>query len=117
MDQLFQIIDKFCIEGNVTDVKRFGSGHINDTYLVTFRDDENIKNRVILQKMNKHVFKNPVEVMENIMNVTSYLRERIIEQGGDPERETMSVICTRDGLPYLIDTDEEYWRSTCSSSS
>ena len=44
------------------------------------------------------------------MNVTSFLRERIIENGGDPERETLNVIPTKDGKPYFIDSEGEYWR-------
>ena len=53
----------------------FGNGHINDTYLLTFEVKRMGILKVILQKMNKNVFKNPVELMENILGVTSYLRE------------------------------------------
>ncbi len=61
--------------------------------------------------MNKSIFTEPVALMENVMNVTSYLRERIIENGGDPERETLNVIPTVDGKPYFVDSEGEYWRS------
>ena len=53
--------------------------------------------KVILQKMNKDVFAQPVELMENVMGVTAYLREQIIKNGGDPERETLNVIRTVKG--------------------
>ena len=33
-------------------------------------------------------FKKPVEVMENVCGVTSFLRKKIEENGGDPTRET-----------------------------
>ncbi len=49
--------------------------------------------------MNKSIFTQPVELMENVLGVTSYLRERIIENGGDPERETVTVIPTAEGKP------------------
>jgi len=110
MEKLLPVIKGFNIDGNVIDIKRYGSGHINDTYLVTCQGTDAEEYQLILQKMNKHVFKKPIEVMENIMNVTSYLRERIVDNQGDPDRETMSVLCTADGKPYVIDGEEEYWR-------
>ena len=110
MDRLKNVINGFQIDGIIKEVKKYGSGHINDTYLVTYRKSDTELEKVILQRMNKYVFKKPVEVMENIMNVTSYLRERIIENGGDPERETMSVIPAKDGNPYYMDSENEYWR-------
>ena len=56
-----------------------GNGHINNTFLVECNP------RVILQRINTSIFKKPAEVMENIMAVTAYLREKIAEKGGDPE--------------------------------
>ena len=61
--------------------------------------------------MNKNVFKNPVELMENILGVTSYLREKIIKKGGNPDRETLNVIPALDGKPYYQDSFGDYWRS------
>ena len=49
--------------------------------------------------------------MENIVGVTSYLRERIIENGGDPERETLNVLPALDGKLYYLDSEGDYWRS------
>ena len=40
----------------------------------------------------------------NVVGVTSYLRERIIENGGDPERETLNVIPTPDGAMFYKDS-------------
>ena len=79
----------------------YGSGHINDTFLLEFEIAEMGRLKVILQRMNREVFKKPVELMENIMGVTSYLRERIIENGGDPERETLNVIPNQRGKALL----------------
>lgn len=100
----------FQLEGMVMNAIRYGSGHINDTFLMTLRKDDETEGRVILQRMNKSIFTKPVELMENIMGVTSFLRERIIENGGDPDRETLNVIPTKDGKPYFIDSEDEYWR-------
>lgn len=106
-----EAIANFRFDGVLVDERPYGSGHINDTYLLVFEIAEMGQIKVILQRMNKDIFKEPVELMENILNVTSYLRERIIENGGDPERETLNVIPTVDGKPYFVDSSGEYWRA------
>ena len=100
----------FKLDGMVISAVPYGSGHINDTFLITLRRDDESEGRVILQRMNTSVFVEPEKLMENILNVTSYLRKVIIEQGGDPERETLNVIKTKDDLPYYIDAEGNYWR-------
>lgn len=110
-EQLEEVIGHFKYEGEPTDIRPYGSGHINDTYLLTLKNDGREDTCIILQKMNKEVFPKPVELMENVMNVTSYLREKIIEKGGDPQRETLNVIPAADGRAYYVDSKGEYWRS------
>ena len=60
--------------------------------------------------MSKSIFKKPVELMENVSGVTAWLRKKIIENGGDPERETLTLVKSNDGLPYFVDSTGEYWR-------
>lgn len=110
-EQKNEVTSNFQYEGALVDERPYGSGHINDTFLMTFEIAKMGHRKVILQRMNKDVFSNPVELMENITGVTSYLRERIIEHGGDPERETLNVIPTVDGKPYYLDSRGDYWRS------
>ena len=106
-----EAIGQFRYEGVLIDERPYGSGHINDTYLLTFEIAEMGTIKVILQRMNKNIFAKPIELMENILNVTSYLRKKIIENGGDPDRETLNVIRTVDDMPYFVDSEGEYWRS------
>lgn len=110
-EQRDEVIAHFKFEGMLVGEELYGSGHINDTFLLTFEIAEMGQIKVILQRMNKEVFASPVELMENILGVTSYLRERIIENGGDPERETLNVIPAVDGKPYYLDSKGDYWRS------
>ena len=105
------IITSFLEEKRVVvNVIPYGSGHINDTFLVTLREDDEHEERVLMQRINKNIFKNPVELMENIQGVTSFLRKKIESYGGDPDRETLTVIPTKNGMPYFVDSDGEYWR-------
>lgn len=94
-----------CAQFNVdTTIEGYGNGHINDTYLCESAP------RVILQRINIKVFKNPQEVMENIYNVTEHLRSKIQKAGGNPDRETLNVIKTRDGNNFYKLDDENYFR-------
>lgn len=109
-DRLQEVIAQFSFPGEQKECIPFGSGHINDTYQLTYEDGRKVLH-YILQKMNKNVFKKPVELMENVSGVTSWLRRKIEENGGDPQRETLNIIRTRGGAPYYVDTDGEYWRA------
>lgn len=109
MEALRRIADKFQFEGKFEDAQICQYGHINDTYVVTYRVGGTRK-RYILQKLNTNVFKKPVEVMANIQAVTAHLRRKIIASGGDPERETLNLIPARDGKVYVEEQDE-FWRA------
>ena len=50
--------------------------------------------------MNKSIFTNPEELMENVVGVTSWLNKKIQENGGDPERETLNIVSTKDGKSF-----------------
>lgn len=109
-EMLKEAIEQFAFEGEVEECIPYGSGHINDTYRVTFVKDQ-ISKHYILQRMNKSIFTKPVELMENISGVTSWLKKKILERGGDIERETLNIIPAIDGKSYYIDSEGEYWRA------
>ena len=98
---LYDILRHFNIEVTPS---VYGDGHINDTYIVHSHPD------YILQRINKSVFVNPPEVMENIRGVTEFLRKKIIEEGGNPETETLNLVNTVDGKSFYHHTDGEYYR-------
>jgi len=83
----------------------YGEGHINDTYLADVTP-----NKFILQRINHNIFKSPEQVMSNIVLVTDYLRKIIIENGGNPDRETLTVIKTKDGNDFYKSDDGNYFR-------
>ena len=105
-----ETIKNIKFEGTLIEKKPFGNGHINDTYKLTF-DANGETNAYILQRINDDIFKNPAELMENIDGVTSHLRKKIIENGGDPKRETLNVIPTIDGQLFYKDGNGVYWRA------
>ena len=91
---------------------RYGQGHINDTFCVICQPQEGDAVRYILQGLSLAAFPHPDELMENFIGITSYLREKVIAAGGDPLRETLSLVKTRDGKDYYTDSTGKVWRLT-----
>jgi hypothetical protein len=111
LDQNFRnLVRNFTFEGEFIDAAPYGFGHINDTYALIFQTDQSIQRRYILQRINHNVFKDPVGVMHNLERVTQHLQEKIKDQGGDPQRETINLIPTIDGASFYRDADGNFWR-------
>lgn len=89
---------------------RYGRGHINDTFCVLCQPQEGDCIRFILQGISTAAFPHPEKLMENFIGITSYLRKNAAENGGDPDRETLSLIHTTDGRPYYTDSNGKVWR-------
>lgn len=107
---LEEIIKNFNIDGEYIGYYLSNDGHINNTFVLEFDDGlGNIKS-YLLQLINTNVFKNPDELMENIVGVTEHLRKIVVDNGGDPERECLNVYFTSDGKPYYRDADGNCWR-------
>ncbi|MBE6741481.1 MAG: aminoglycoside phosphotransferase family protein [Ruminococcaceae bacterium] len=110
MDELREALGNFAFDGELISVKEFGSGHINKTYIAKYKDGEN-EQKYVVQKVNNGVFKNVDELMSNVFSVTSFLREKIRENGGDENRETLHFIRTIDGNNYYRCSDGSFYRA------
>ncbi len=99
-----EIVSNFAVTLDDEKLIPYGNGHINETFVV------GKKNRYILQKINTGVFADPRGMMENIVGVTAHLRKKIIAAGGDPDRETLTPIYTKDGKPYFVTDDGKWYR-------
>lgn len=104
------VLDMFPLPGVLTGAVRYGQGHINETYRVTCCRREEGSVRFILQGISPAAFPCPEKLMENFVGITTHLRKKIIENGGDPLRETLSVVKTKTGEDYHTDADGKVWR-------
>ena len=100
---------RFQVRGSFYSMTPYGNGHINDTYLFQTKENEKIHS-YILQRINHHVFKDQDGLMENIRLVTAFLRRKIRENGGDPERETLTLIPADSGRILYQDPGDSFWR-------
>lgn len=93
----------FMIEDRYLSYEEITVGNINKTYKVNFMDDYGTPVSYMLQKVNTYVFRKPEQVMENISNVTEYIRAK------KPEDTSLYFHHTADGKTYIIDEDG-FWR-------
>lgn len=105
------IPEQFRFKGRLTKVERNTIGHINDTFILFYAQSDGTTLRYVLQRINQHVFHNPQQVMENIQAVTQHLRQKIVRAGGNPERETITLIPTIDGTMWHVSAAGDYWRA------
>lgn len=108
---LSAIVGQFQFKGEFIEASPHGFGHINDTYAVRFRQGNGAVHRYILQRINHNVFKRPEELMQNVAAVTAHLRQKIVAAGGDPDRETLTLIPTVDGVTFCRTPGGSYWRA------
>ena len=106
MQTPFQILENFVLDGTPVSAKAFGNGHINSTFVI---DCDN-GNKYSLQRINNHVFRDVEGLMNNIDSVTSFLKKKIVAKGGNPLRETLTVVKTKSGENYCKLEDDSYWR-------
>ncbi len=96
------IAAKFQVNGRVTDVGPFGSGHINETYSVCING--NTKPAYVLQKVNINVFPDIEKLSDNILRTTNHL---LAAKGNF---KVMTLIPTIDNKLWYRTNDGQTWR-------
>ncbi len=107
---LTPVLDAYSFPATLLGAVHYGQGHINDTYCVLCQGQEGDCVRFILQGINSAVFPDPEALMENFEGVTSFLRKKILAMGGDPRRETLSLVPAKNGGRFFRDPGGKLWR-------
>jgi aminoglycoside phosphotransferase (APT) family kinase protein len=109
--RLREAAEAFEIPGRWISSERFGSGHINDTWVACF-EDAGRRTRWLQQRINRRVFREPNQVMENVVRVTEHQRRVLLRAGvADPERRALTLVAARSGGYSFLDRDGEHWRT------
>lgn len=110
--QLRHISKQFQIYGEILHAELCKIGHINETYTATY-DQGGTRVRYVHQKINQNVFKNPGQVMDNFVRVTSHIREKLegVHERGEITRRVLTIVPTRDGKSFYVDGDGNFWRT------
>lgn len=101
-EKLIKIAKNFKIDGEIINIEKCNSGHINKTYAVTYQKENGEKKKYILQYVNTNVFPDLPELMKNIKNVTEYMINKAEEKGESTDRLTIKMIDTIDNDPNCI---------------
>ncbi|MEI6386403.1 MAG: aminoglycoside phosphotransferase family protein [Spirochaetota bacterium] len=110
LDRAREAAVQFTCLGDLVRVEAFGTGHINRTFVVSM-DQGGTRLRYLLQLVNTFVFKNPYGLMDNVVRVTSHLRQRLAGEGvSDLSRRCLTVVPSLDGKPYHVDAEGGFWR-------
>lgn len=106
-DNLINIADQFTQTGKVLDVQPFGSGNINDTFLVKVSTQQNF----VLQRINTQVFRQPQLVMQNMRTFTEHVSKRLQNTPLNRRWEVPNVLPTKDTQDYYTDANGSFWRA------
>lgn len=105
---LFNVFSLFDADQTNPQFAAITAGHINHTYAVCVNNEKNPK--YVLQKINTSIFQKPDELIANIKGVCSHIRRKVSERGGDPMRESLTLIPTKSGEDYLNSPELGCWR-------
>jgi Ser/Thr protein kinase RdoA (MazF antagonist) len=99
----------WAVAGDVAIVPLAG-GHINDSFRVTAPDPDQpgAHRRLLLQRLNGHVFPRPVQVMENVALVTARLEAAVAER--ELDWRVPSLLPTPSGTLWHVDAAGGCWR-------
>ena len=107
---LLEIVGRFRTGGKIVAVDPLGSGHIHDTYVSRVHGSAGPR-RFVHQRINDRVFASPEMLMQNVERVTSHLRSKILDEGGDAHRRTLTIVPTDEGDGFLKIGAGEIWRT------
>lgn len=105
-EKIRQIASLFHVTGTFMAHHVVNQGNINSTYRVDFRQEDGSVKSYILQKVNTFVFRNPVEIMENIKKVTEHLRGKVRRLN----KPALHFYSTDSGENYYAESDAAFWR-------
>ena len=101
---------QFCTPNQIAEIRGFGAGHINDTFLVSTA--ASFSECFILQRINGRVFSRPESIMQNIRVLTEHISERLALNPVPGRRwEMPRILPTTDSREYWIDSDGHFWRA------
>ncbi len=112
MDDVLAIAEAFSPKASapIESIQAYGSGNINDTFLVRVSETGHQPRLFVLQRINQKVFPSPELIMINLRAVTEHVAQK--QQTSQERRwELPAIVTTREGQDYFIDAQDGFWRA------
>lgn len=114
VEALYQTAHQFAGSGHVRTVQNYGSGNVNDTYLVTLdHPATNAATQFVLQRINTHVFRRPELILQNMRTFIDHMQAKQAHE--TPAARTAwvmpSIIRTHSGADFFVDEQGGFWRA------
>ncbi len=107
-ESIAELKERYDLPGEISEIRRIETGHINDTFYVKTSDGENDM-EYVFQRVNSYVFHKPVQIMENIKNVCRHLAKKKAE-GTEIDCSIVEFVEDASGNNYVEDEDGNFWR-------
>ncbi|MBK1829749.1 aminoglycoside phosphotransferase family protein [Verrucomicrobiaceae bacterium R5-34] len=105
-----EIANEFAIAGEFLTGEEVDSGHINSTYMASFKKSDGRIGRYIFQRINENVFKDPLAVMRNVEMVTRHINWKVMRVKKDIGGQTLNLYPARGGRFYATGEGGGIWR-------
>lgn len=105
--ELTELANQFELSAPAQSVEPYGSGNINDTYLVK---TEPTAPQYLLQRINQAVFPRPDWIMENLATLQQHMELKMLTEESERQWVMPAVVKTPAGRDHLYDSRNEFWR-------
>lgn len=102
----------FAVPGELVSIIPLDGGNVNDTFVACFRTSS-AQTRVIVQRINQHVFRAPGVLIDNMFRVTTHVHDRLSRERPRHDRvwQLPRIIKTTEGKNLYIDSEGRVWRA------
>jgi len=107
-----KIAEQFDVAGRLASMRPTGSGNVNDTYLAVFRTHFS-EERIIIQRVNSHVFAQPEWIMENLSILTNHYHKQLQVESDSADRiwQLPRIVPCHSGQDFFRDGNGDFWRA------
>ncbi len=102
------IINQFEISGDFCRAESISVGHINDTFLIKTKDDNDPD--YVIQRINHNIFKDVDKLMDNIYRVTTHITNKLTTLKETHHNRYLELVKSKNQELYYHDKFGNYWR-------
>ncbi|MFA5561238.1 MAG: aminoglycoside phosphotransferase family protein [Eubacteriales bacterium] len=112
MRALLAVCEAYRLQGDALTAEPVLNGHINETFLVTVSAAGREDGMYVFQNLNRYVFKDPLQIMQNIQRLSDWLDgpSGPARPGAGGGCSLVKFICNKDQQNYTVLEDGSFWR-------